>query len=327
MPPEVLHCRSPLVTPLVQFSPALLPEAQHNLPIIYKYCRGRKRMNIAVKKGIPVLLMILSGFSIIRFLLITITSSSSSSSKSTLPTIVHHACLSPPCIKVPTNAPGSSTNQLKSSANASTLTEKEFLLLSNLIINKAPCKLLIFGSAYQYLNLSQINTGGTTIFLVDESSDLSTIKAKSNRTRTYKVDYQIPGKKAYKLLKQARQNPACAPRSGPLQESTCKLALTNLPQEVYQHKWDVILVDGPSGDTPEAPGRMPTIYTASVIARSGNATDVVIHDVNRVIEKWFSWEFLCEENLVSSKGNLWVFRIREQLHSTKFCKENAVVIV
>ncbi|KAG7954237.1 hypothetical protein I3843_11G006500 [Carya illinoinensis] len=319
MPPEVLHCRS-LATPLVQFSPALLPETQHDLPIIYKYCRGRRRMNIAVKKVIPVLLMILSSFSIIRFLLITITNSSSSSSKPTLPTIVHHTCLSPPCIEGP-------TNQLKTSANASTLTEKEFLLLSNLIINRAPCNLLIFGFAYQYLNLSQINEGGTTIFLVDEIDDLSTIKANSNSTRTYKVDYQIPGNKAFKLLKQARQNPACAPSSGPLQRSTCKLALTNLPQVVYQHKWDVIVVDGPSGDTPEAPGRMPTIYTASIIARSGNATDVVIHDVHRVVEKWFSWEFLCEENLVSSKGSLWVFRIRDQFNSTKFCAANTVVIV
>lgn len=97
-------------------------------------------------------------------------------------------------------------------------------------------------------------------------------------------------------------------------------------QEVYQHKWDVIVVDGPSGDTPEAPGRMGTIYTASIIARAGNMTDVVIHDVNRMIEKWFSWEFLCDENLVSSKGKLWIFRIRGQLNSTTFCPAKTAVI-
>lgn len=85
-------------------------------------------------------------------------------------------------------------------------------------------------------------------------------------------------------------------------------------------------MDGPSGDTPEAPGRMATIYSASIIARFGNTTDVVIHDVHRMIKRWFSWNFLCEENLVSSKGKLWVFRIKGQLSSTTFCTTKTVVI-
>lgn len=104
-----------------------------------------------------------------------------------------------------------------------------------------------------------------------------------------------------------------------LQQSTCQLALTNLPQEVYEINWDIMVVDGPSGDSLEAPGRMATIYTASMIARAGNTTDVVVHDVQRTIEKWFSWEFLCEENLVSSKGHLWHFRLRGQSNSKRFC--------
>lgn len=315
MPPEVPYCRS-LSTPIVQFSPPLSPEAQQNLAICYKYCRGRKKMNINVRKLIPVVIMILSSFSIIRFLLITFfTTSSSSPPLPALPTILRH-----------TDAPGSSTNQPKTSANAIVLTEKEFQLLSTLVAHKAPCNLLIFGLEPQYLYLSQINAGGTTIFIEDDINKLRTIKANSNSTQAYKVGYNIPGKEAYKLLKHARKNPACVPSSGLLQGSKCQLQLTNLPQEVYQHKWDVIVVDGPSGDTPEAPGRMGTIYTASILARAGNMTDVVIHDVNRMIEKWFSWEFLCDENLVSSKGKLWIFRIRGQSNSTTFCPAKTAVI-
>lgn len=68
-------------------------------------------------------------------------------------------------------------------------------------------------------------------------------------------------------------------------------------------------MDGPSGDMLEAPGRMSTIYTASMLARNGNTTDVLVHDIDRTVEKWFSWEFLYEENLVSSKGKLWNFRL------------------
>uniref|UniRef100_A0A2N9IEU5 Uncharacterized protein n=1 Tax=Fagus sylvatica TaxID=28930 RepID=A0A2N9IEU5_FAGSY len=301
MPPDEPHCRS-LATPLVQFSAPLSPEAQQKLPIYYKYYRGRKRMNITIKKLIPALVVILSSFSII--------------STHVLP----HA------VMFQQMHLGSSTNQPKTSANAIMLTEKEFQLLSTLIAHKAPCNLLIFGLETQYLYLSQINAGGTTIFLEDDINKLRTIKANSNSTQAYKVGYHIPGKKAYNLLKHARKNPACAPSSGLLQVSNCRLQLTNLPQEVHQHKWDVIVVDGPSGDTPEAPGRMETIYTASIIARAGNMTDVVIHDVNRMIEKWFSWEFLCDENLVSSKGKLWIFSIRGQLNSTTFCPAKTVVI-
>lgn len=86
------------------------------------------------------------------------------------------------------------------------------------------------------------------------------------------------------------------------------------------------MVDGPRGDMPEAPGRMAAIYTASMLARAGNAAHVVVHDVDRTIEKWFSWEFLCEENLVASKGKLWNFRITGQSNSTRFCPAKTILI-
>lgn len=102
--------------------------------------------------------------------------------------------------------------------------------------------------------------------------------------------------------------------------------LTDLPREVYEVKWDVVVVDGPRGDSPQAPGRMATIYTAAIMAREGNTTDVVVHDTDRMIEKWYSWEFLCDENLISSKGKLWIFRIRNEKNSTRFCPDKGIVI-
>lgn len=102
--------------------------------------------------------------------------------------------------------------------------------------------------------------------------------------------------------------------------------LTDLPREVYEVKWDVVVVDGPRGDSPQAPGRMATIYSAAIIAREGNTTDVVVHDTDRMIEKWYSWEFLCDENLISSKGRLWIFRIRNEKNSTSFCPDKGIVI-
>lgn len=204
--------------------------------------------------------------------------------------------------------------------------KKEFKLLSDLIKRKAPCNLLVFGAEPQYLRLSSINSGGTTILLEDDPDKISAARAKSNTTQIYKIDYQTPAKKAYKLLEHARKSPACAPNPEMLQNSSCKLALKNLPREVYELEWNVVVVDGPSGHSPEAPGRMGAIYTASMIARAGNTTDVLVHDVDRTIEKWFSWEFLCDENLVASKGKLWSFRISGKSNSSGFCSDHMVAI-
>ncbi|XP_022729987.1 glucuronoxylan 4-O-methyltransferase 1-like [Durio zibethinus] len=313
MPPEVAHSCAPQISPSVQFCSTV---ASGSSP---KFGRAARRMKFPGKKLLPVLIFILSCLSILRLLKLAITTHSSSSAAA-LSSSLQQECSSPSeSSKVPSNAP-------KTSANATLLTPKEFMLLSNLITRKAPCNLLVFGLQSQYLNLSSINAGGITLFLEDDPYKLSEIKVDSNGTRIYKVKYQVPAKKAYKLLKHARGNPACTPNTSLLQQSNCKLALRNLPQEVYQLKWDVVVVDGPIGDAPEAPGRMSTIYTASMFARAGKTTDVVVHDVHRSIEKWFSWEFLCEENLVSAKGKFWNFRISNQSNSSRFCSPQTVQI-
>ncbi|KAF3436892.1 hypothetical protein FNV43_RR19645 [Rhamnella rubrinervis] len=329
MPPDQVPYSRSLVIPLVVPSSAtpVSPEAKLKLSLSYKYFRGIKKMKFTKKKLIPYLVLILSTISILRFLRISITTYSSPPLPALPP--IEETCSSPSsvCSKTPIHAPEYSTYSLiKTSSNANNqLTEKEFQLLSKLITHRAPCNLLVFGLEPQYLLLSSINAGGTTIFLDDDAEKVSTIKTNTNTSRIYKVEHQIPAKDAYRLLKHARKSKACLPTSGHLQESKCRLALKNLPQQVYELKWDVVVVDGPIGNAPEAPGRMAAIYTASMIARKGNETDVVVHDVDRMVEKWFSWEFLCDENLVSSKGRFWNFRIRGQSNSTSFCPANYYV--
>lgn len=117
-----------------------------------------------------------------------------------------------------------------------------------------------------------------------------------------------------------------------LHSSRCKLALTGLPRAVYNKRWDIIVVDGPSGSEPDQPGRMSAIYTAGLIGRikkksDMNPTDVIVHNVNRTVERWFAWEFLCDENLVASKGRLWHFRIKNKHQSKLFCSQNAIQIL
>lgn len=329
MAPEVPYCRS-LVTPLVRSLSPVSPEAKLELPSSQKHCQRIKKMNLSKKRVIPFLVLILATVSILRLFRIIVTPYYSSPPPLPAFPPLQEKCSSPSpsCTHAPLRIPKSATDQLRTSANTSPLTEKEFQLLSNLVTRRAPCNLLIFGLEPQYLSLSSINAGGTTIFLEDNPDKLSTIKInrESNTTRIYKVEHQVPAKEAYKLLKHGRKNPACAVSSGQLWKSKCRLALKNLPHEVYDLKWDVVVVDGPSGNAPDAPGRMAAIYSAAMMARNGIETDVVVHDVDRMIEKWFSWEFLCDENLVSSKGKLWNFRIRGQLNSTIFCPAEPVIL-
>ncbi|KAE9610145.1 putative glucuronoxylan 4-O-methyltransferase [Lupinus albus] len=313
MPPDILHFR-PLLSPLVQFPPPLTTSAQKDqLSSNHKYFQGSKgKMNLTKKKLIPILVLILSIISILRLIMSLKTSYSSSHViESTISQASQHNKVN-----------ASNAMPIRTSNITTTLTEKEFKVLSDLITLKSPCNLLIFGFQPQYLALSSMNVGGSTIILEDDYDKISKVSINSNTTQIYKLEYNnMPAKSAYKMLKHARYNPPCAPNSTLLKKSKCKLALKNLPEEVYRKKWDVIVIDGPIGDSAESLGRMGTIYSASVLARSvrNKTCDVVVHDVDRMVEKWFSWEFLCDENLLHSKGKLWHFRITGHTNSTTFC--------
>ncbi|TYG92591.1 hypothetical protein ES288_A11G043900v1 [Gossypium darwinii] len=299
MPPQVSHDGA------FQIGPSVLLCNGGGSGSSPKHGGTARRMKFHGKKLLPMLVLVLSCLSILRLLKIAMIASHSSS---------------PECSSECSNFLSNATPVVDSesggrheptpaatTANATLLTSKEFMVLSKLV------------------------TRGITVFLEDDPLKINEIKADFNGTRIYNVKYQIPAKKAYNLLKHARKNPACSPTTNLLNQSSCKLALRNLPEDVYKLKWDVVVVDGPIGDTPEAPGRMPTIYTAGMLARTDGigkktTTDVVVHDVHRTIEKWFSWEFFCEQNFVSAKGKLWVFRIPvHQSNSTSFCSSETVV--
>ncbi|CAI9767374.1 unnamed protein product [Fraxinus pennsylvanica] len=300
MPPEVFHCH-PLVTPRIPVLPRVPSKSEKKQTLQKKF--HRRRMKFTKRKLIPVLVFILLIASILRLLKLTMITSSPSLPPSGSLLFRQQKC---------------SLSSSNCRNNTGIITEKENRFLLDLVSRRIPCKLLVFGLEPQYLSLASLNDGGFTAFIDDDPEKVSTAKA-IKKTRVYKVEYQTIAAEAFELLKHARENPDCAPKFHLPKLSTCKLALTNLPQEVYNTKWDVVVVDGPQGDTPDSPGRMAAIYTASILARKGNVTDILVHDVDRMIEKWFSWEFLCEKNLVSSKGRFWNFRILREPNGTKFC--------
>ena len=72
------------------------------------------------------------------------------------------------------------------------------------------------------------------------------------------------------------------------------------------------MIDGPAGYLRELPGRMAVIFTAAVMARlrtRPGATHVILHDVNRRVERIYAERFLCKKHLVKAVDRLWHFVI------------------
>ncbi|XP_047325190.1 glucuronoxylan 4-O-methyltransferase 1 [Impatiens glandulifera] len=286
MPPQVFN------SSIIRLSPPISSKLNNK--------REPKRifMKITKIKIIPFLVFILSIISVFRFLKISVVTTTS-------------------------HPPPSSTTLKDNPSENSILTNKELNLLSNLISNKSPCNLLFFGLEPEYINMSLINKAGINYFLDDHPSKMEKLNTSSINALFYKVEYERAAREAFELLKYARESPDCRPGGW----NKCKLAMRRLPEAVMEKNWDIVVVDGPDGDREDAPGRMEAIYTAGLIARSGKkekgqSTDILIHDKDRMIEKWFAWEFLCDDNLVSTKGKFWHFRIiaqHQHSNSTMFC--------
>ncbi|KAL9239365.1 hypothetical protein vseg_013697 [Gypsophila vaccaria] len=314
MPPDVQSSPALVAS---QSRPPLPPKSDLNLSDSNRF-RQSRRMDVIVtrKRLVHSLVFVLACMSVFRLLRFAATSYASSA-RSTW------AEFSKACNLSDSDCREISTPATSPYPRSKPITKKEFRFLSSIISKKAPCNVLVFGWETQYRHLSKINPAGKTVFLEDAPERIRRLR-RANNTRIYKVKYSTKAKEAYKLLKYAREEPACAANNvDAAEKSTCQLTLLGLPDDVYRIKWDVILVDGPSSDGPEDPGRMTTIYTSGLIARGAeNSTaNVVIHDVDRIIEKWYSREFLCENNLVSSKGRFWNFKIKggERFESSKFC--------
>ena len=77
----------------------------------------------------------------------------------------------------------------------------------------------------------------------------------------------------------------------------------NIPEVAQNATWDVILVDAPRGHEDGNPGRMKSIYQASILAKPG--TDVFVHDCNREVEAAY-----CDRFLKATRFQIQIDRLR-----------------
>uniref|UniRef100_A0A5B7B9W1 Putative glucuronoxylan 4-O-methyltransferase 1-like n=1 Tax=Davidia involucrata TaxID=16924 RepID=A0A5B7B9W1_DAVIN len=193
----------------------------------------------------------------------------------------------------------------------------------------SPCNFLVFGLGHDSLMWTSFNPGGTTLFLEEDIRWIHRILRNGPTLRVHDVHYSTHLSEADELLSSYKSVPHCLPPDVRLHGNTrCKLALSDLPDEVYNKEWDVIMIDAPRGYFAETPGRMAAIFSAAVMARarvSPGVTHVILHDVNRKVEREYALEFLCEKYRVKAVERLWHFEIPPTskllfgTRSTSFC--------
>ncbi|KAH7278536.1 hypothetical protein KP509_38G045400 [Ceratopteris richardii] len=202
---------------------------------------------------------------------------------------------------------------------------EEIIITANILSQKAPCNFLIFGLGYDSLLWQTLNYGGNTVFLEEDANWIAEVEKSNPEIRAIHVHYSTLVSDADNLLAYARQEKRICSPEVDLRSSKCKLAMTALPEKIYDEKWDVVMIDAPRGYFEEAPGRMSAIFSAAVIAKGRNkkeSTHILLHDIDRSVEKTFSMEFFCFKNLVEGTGKLWHFQIYGdgESRSSEFCR-------
>lgn len=160
------------------------------------------------------------------------------------------------------------------------LLSEELAPIARAIRSSPCCRLLVFGCGMDSSFWERINAGGTTVFLEDDAAWLDTARARLSRAVVEPVHY------------------GTRVADWPAQLENEESLMLDLPDHIRELKWDVIIVDGPSGYQPDLPGRARSIYTASKLVAEGGR--VFVHDCERPLEGAFAARYLGEHRRVVS---------------------------
>ena len=176
--------------------------------------------------------------------------------------------------------------------NPGQATVEEYQVVHETVVSRHPCNLLVFGAGRDSSLWIAANAGGTTVFLEDAAAwaenvrkDIPGITIHTVRYRTLRVFWRL------------------------LRRMPSLLRMRDLPPDVTNARWDVILVDAPRGTRWYRSGRMMSIYTASRLARQGQVCDVFVHDTHRTVERQCCEEFFGAKLFVAQAGTMRHYRV------------------
>ena len=144
------------------------------------------------------------------------------------------------------------------------------------------CNMLVFGLGNDSQFWREVNRNGRNVFLEDYKLWFDKITGELPGIESYLVSYTGKITEWKEMINQPEKLTA------------------DLPQEVAGVKWDVILVDGPRGhiNSEDQPGRMSSIYTASLLVKPGGY--VFVHDAERDLEDAFSAKYLGKDQEIAT---------------------------
>jgi glucuronoxylan 4-O-methyltransferase len=169
---------------------------------------------------------------------------------------------------------------------------EEYARLLDTIRAKAPAKLLIFGVGKDSHIWVRANEGGKTVFIEHEPEWIAKTREQIPGVEIIQVRYWTSRWQWRLLLHQP-----------------WLLRMTDLPDSVMKEKWDIIFVDSPQGGHWRRPGRMKSLYTASLLAKQSKGADVLVHDCDRHVEQVYSDQYLGQFPLVFSVATLRHYRV------------------
>lgn len=172
-------------------------------------------------------------------------------------------------------------------------TVAEYQRILEVVRERAPGKVLVFGVGRDSEIWIRANEGGETVFLENEAEWIRIAREKNPDARIHQVEYDTR-RFLWRWYLHREE----------------RLFMDDLPDAVVNTDWDVIFVDSPQGQSWKRPGRMKSIYTASRLARrSPGMVDVLIHDCDRTVERVYSDTYLGDRNLVGRVDQLRHYRL------------------
>jgi hypothetical protein len=142
----------------------------------------------------------------------------------------------------------------------------------------APTSLLVFGVGNDSPLWMELNPGGRTAFLEDDPTWFAQVTAAHPALEGHLVQYGTRRTQWRALLHSPDQ---------------LRMAL---PAPILEHRWDVVLVDGPAGHRDFTVGRMKSLYMAAQLVKPGGS--VFVHDAEREVETAYAQQYLAGFSLV-----------------------------